>query len=87
METINALDRQFKGLGLDEMTPLKQESTEFQELSSYLVNTRGHTHNANYQIAQIFRIERQGEKERFEKSSFAGPPRDRRLLWVRSHWP
>lgn len=81
METINALDRQFKGLGLDEMTPLKQESTEFQELSSYLVNTRGHTHNANYQIAQIFRIERQGEKERFEKSSFAGPPRDRRLLW------
>lgn len=78
--TINALDNQFKGLNLDEMTPLKQESTEFSELKDYLVNTRGATHNANYEVAQIFRIERQGEKERFEKS-YGGAPRDRRLLW------
>jgi poly [ADP-ribose] polymerase len=46
-----------------------------------LVETRGSTHNANYQVDQIFRIEREGEKDRFDKSHFAGPPRDRRLLW------
>jgi poly [ADP-ribose] polymerase len=80
-DAINALDRQFKGLNLDEMTPLKSTSTEFQELRNYLLNTKGETHHLNYQVAQIFRIERQGERERFENSSFAGPPRDRRLLW------
>lgn len=34
----------------------------------------------SYTVDQIFRIERSGENERFDKS-FAGPPRDRRLLW------
>jgi poly [ADP-ribose] polymerase len=68
-------------LSQDEMTPLKSSSTEFLELKNYLVETRGSTHNANYHVDQIFRIERQGEKDRFEKSPFAGPPRDRRLLW------
>lgn len=81
VERINVLDRQFKGLNMDEMTPLKSDSTEFLELKNYLVDTRGSTHNANYQVAQIFRIERQGEKDRFDKSAFSGPPRDRRLLW------
>jgi poly [ADP-ribose] polymerase len=81
IEKINALDRQFRGLNLDEMTPLRKDSTEFNELKNYLLATRGATHNANYQIAEIFRIERQGESERFNKSPFGGPPRDRRLLW------
>ncbi|KAK8056265.1 poly polymerase catalytic domain-containing protein [Apiospora rasikravindrae] len=80
-EKMNLLDRQFQGLGMEEMTTLKRDSVEFQELANYLMATRGQTHNANYQIAQIFRIERQGEKARFEQSEFAGPPRDRRLLW------
>lgn len=34
-ERVNALDRQFQGLNLDEMTPLKQNSTEFLELKNY----------------------------------------------------
>ncbi|RYP68237.1 hypothetical protein DL770_008473 [Monosporascus sp. CRB-9-2] len=81
VERINVLDRQFQGLGMNEMTPLSNTSDEFRELKDYLMNTRGATHSANYQIAQIFRIERQGEHDRFEKSGFSGPPRDRRLLW------
>ncbi|KAH6660279.1 poly polymerase catalytic domain-containing protein [Truncatella angustata] len=80
-ERLNILDRQFQGLGMEEMTPLKHTSTEFQQLKNYLLDTRGSTHNANYQVDQIFRIERQGEKSRFDTSPFAGPPRDRRLLW------
>ncbi|KAK7757745.1 hypothetical protein SLS62_000123 [Diatrype stigma] len=81
VERINMLDKQFQGLGMNEMTPLSNTSDEFQQLKDYLMNTRGATHSANYQVAQIFRIERQGEKDRFEQSPFAGPPQDRRLLW------
>ncbi|RYP79322.1 hypothetical protein DL769_003003 [Monosporascus sp. CRB-8-3] len=81
IERINMLDRQFQCLGMNEMTPLSNTSKEFRELKDYLMNTRGATHSANYQIAQIFRIERQGEHDRFEQSAFSGPPRDRRLLW------
>ncbi|KAI1426440.1 PARP-domain-containing protein [Xylaria sp. FL1777] len=78
-EEINELDRQFRGLGLNEMTPLNNTSEEFLQLKSYLMDTRGATHNANYQIQQIFRIERDGEFDRFEASHKT--PRDRRLLW------
>ncbi|KAF7531533.1 hypothetical protein G7054_g8774 [Neopestalotiopsis clavispora] len=81
IERLNVLDRQFQGLGMEEMTPIKHTSPEFRELKNYLMETRGATHNANYQIDQIFRIERCGEKDRFAASPFAGPPRDRRLLW------
>ncbi|KAI0912512.1 poly polymerase catalytic domain-containing protein [Ustulina deusta] len=78
-EEINELDRQFRGLCLSEMTPLNNDSQEFIELKSYLMDTRGVTHNANYQIQQIFRIERDGEFGRFDASHKT--PRDRRLLW------
>ncbi|KAI8945652.1 poly polymerase catalytic domain-containing protein [Xylaria longipes] len=78
-EEINQLDRQFRGLGLNEMTPLSNSSEEFLQLQSYLMNTRGSTHNANYQVMQIFRIERDGEFGRFDASH--NTPRDRRLLW------
>ncbi|KAK3686150.1 poly-ribose polymerase-like protein [Podospora appendiculata] len=80
-DDIHPLDKQFQGLGLEEMTPLDPATQEFEHLQDYLMNTRGSTHNANYRIEAIFRIERQGEKSRFDSSPFAGPPRDRRLLW------
>ncbi|KAH8161571.1 hypothetical protein CIB48_g6671 [Xylaria polymorpha] len=78
-EEINQLDRQFRGLGLNEMTPLSSTSEEFRQLKTYLMDTRGSTHSANYQVAQIFRIERAGEFDRFDASH--STPRDRRLLW------
>ncbi|KAI0404429.1 poly polymerase catalytic domain-containing protein [Xylaria palmicola] len=78
-EEINELDRQFRGLGLNEMTPLSNTSDEFLQLKDYLMDTRGSTHAANYQVQQIFRVERDGEFDRFDASHKA--PRDRRLLW------
>ncbi|KFY13658.1 hypothetical protein V492_03110 [Pseudogymnoascus sp. VKM F-4246] len=85
-EQINLLDRQFQGLGIEEMTPLGPKSSEFGELKDYLLNTRGATHNLNCKVEQIFRIERKGEKDRFEKDRFekgnyATIGGDRRLLW------
>lgn len=81
LEKINALDRQFQGLGLDEMTVIEPYSNEYKELASYLVNTRGATHGITYTVDNIFRIERQGELERFQKSQFSNIKSDRRLLW------
>lgn len=79
--TTHPLDTQYQGLGMEEMSPLDPSSKEFLLLQEYLVETRGHTHNANYRVDAIFRIERQGEFDRFDKSVFSGPPKDRRLLW------
>ncbi|KAF2711880.1 PARP-domain-containing protein [Pleomassaria siparia CBS 279.74] len=80
-EQIHPLDRQFSGLGLQEMTPLDPAAQEFQQLEAYLVNTRGSTHKVNFQVQDIFRIQRNGEFERFDKSPFANIASDRRLLW------
>ncbi|KAK5633062.1 hypothetical protein RRF57_008776 [Xylaria bambusicola] len=80
-EDLNEIDRQFRGLCLNEtpVTPLNQRSEEFSQLRNYLMDTRGYTHNARFQIQQIFRIERDGEFGRFDASHKT--PRDRRLLW------
>jgi poly [ADP-ribose] polymerase len=79
-DDIHPLDRQFQGLGLEEMTPLTETSSEFTELKNYLCQSVGATHGINYQVENIFRIERQGEIQRFE-NQFGDVPQDRRLLW------
>ncbi|EZF22728.1 hypothetical protein H112_04243 [Trichophyton rubrum D6] len=79
---VHILDRQFLGLGLNEMTPLGHTSTEFTELAEYLTRSHGATHSIKYDLRNIFRIERHGENERYEKSPYANIPNScRRLLW------
>lgn len=84
LNRLHPLDRQFQGLGLKEMTPLDRDSGEFRVLEMYLNDTRGSTHDAEYEVVDIFRIERDGERERFNQSVFAATEknqRDHRLLW------
>jgi hypothetical protein len=80
---ISNYDRRGRGslscADFEPVTPLSNKSEEFLQLKDYLMDTRGSTHSANYQIAQIFRIERDGEFERFDISHKASL--DRRLLW------
>jgi poly [ADP-ribose] polymerase len=78
---IHTLDRQFQGLGMNEMSPLDSKSQEFIELADYLNNSKGATHHLSYKVEDIFRIERQGELDRFEKSEFSKVSSNRRLLW------
>ncbi|KAJ8113554.1 hypothetical protein OPT61_g4334 [Boeremia exigua] len=78
---LNELDRQFQTLGMDEMEALSPKSSEFSELSDYLQNSKGATHNVQYAVQDIFRIQRKGEFERFEKSPYAKLSGNRRLLW------
>jgi poly [ADP-ribose] polymerase len=79
-DEINLLDKHFQGLGLEEMTPLASTSAEFTELKNYLCQSVGATHGTNYHVQDIFRIERQGELQRFT-NEFGDVPQDRRLLW------
>ncbi|KAK4196755.1 putative poly polymerase 2 [Triangularia verruculosa] len=78
---VHPLDKQYEGLKMKEMTVLDPVTQEFAELKNYLVNTRGHTHGHNYQVENIFRIEREGEKDRFDTSAFGKLNQNRRLLW------
>lgn len=78
---LNELDRKFQKLNMDEMEPLSAKSSEYAELSDYLTKTKGATHNVKYAVQDIFRIQRKGEFERFDKSPFAKVSGNRRLLW------
>ncbi|KAI9719646.1 MAG: hypothetical protein M1812_003417 [Candelaria pacifica] len=79
---IHPLDKHYAGLKMQEMTPLKPNSNEFSLLEEYLVKSHGSTHYIQYKVQDIFRIERQGETDRFDNSPFAKVKgSDRRLLW------
>ena len=81
-DSINMLDKRFNDLGMEEMTPLKHDSQEYRELSQYLLDSSGESHGLRYRLQDIFRIERHGEHQRFEKSKYAKlKDKDRRLLW------
>ncbi|KAI3564321.1 poly polymerase catalytic domain-containing protein [Fusarium oxysporum f. sp. albedinis] len=80
-DSIHPLNRQFQGLGLAEMTRLDDKSSEFGYLMKYLNNSGGAAHKMTYTIKDIFRIERLGERKRFDKSEFSKIPSNRRLLW------
>ncbi|KAL2754805.1 hypothetical protein ACRALDRAFT_1077052 [Sodiomyces alcalophilus JCM 7366] len=67
-DTMHPLDRQFQALGLDELTALDPESKEFWQLKRYFTETKGSTHYITYKdVEQIFRVERAGERKRFEE--------------------
>lgn len=80
-ETEHAMDMRYRRLGMREMTPLEHSTGEFISISEYLNSTCGSTHGITYEVIDIFRIERQGERERFETSPYSSIPSDRRLLW------
>jgi len=56
VEEVHPLDFRFSSLGMAEMTALQRQSIEFQELSQYLMNTKGDTHYMNYVVEDIVRV-------------------------------
>ncbi|CAK7203836.1 hypothetical protein SEUCBS139899_006585 [Sporothrix eucalyptigena] len=81
---VHPADKHYQGLGMEEVTPLDPKSTEYAELAAYLNDTHGTTHHFRYSIQDIFRIERKGEKARFEActlDSKEATDSDTRLLW------
>lgn len=81
-ESVNILDKRFQDLGMEEMTPLDHKSSEYKALADYLIKSSGTSHGIKYRLEDIFRIDRSGEADRFEKSEFAKLKKsDKRLLW------
>lgn len=81
-DAVNMLDKRFQELNMDEMTPLDHKSDEYKALADYLIKSSGHAHGIRYRLEDIFRIQRSGENERFEKSEFSKLHKsDKRLLW------
>ncbi|KAL8689027.1 MAG: hypothetical protein Q9218_005205 [Villophora microphyllina] len=81
-EAVNMLDKRFRSLNMDEMTPLDHKSAEYKALADYLIKSSGTTHGVRYRLEDIFRIQRTGEHDRFQKSEFAKLHKsDKRLLW------
>ncbi|KAL0943272.1 PARP-like domain-containing protein [Colletotrichum truncatum] len=78
---VHPADKQFQSLGMDEMTALDHKSEEFTLLSDYLNGSKGSTHGVNYTVQEIFRIERNGELDRFKAANVRNTKTDRRLLW------
>lgn len=79
-DTVHEFDRQFAALKTD-MVALDREAAEFKNIAEYLTGTRGATHGHSYEVESIFRVQREGEFERFDNSKYASIPSDRRLLW------
>ena len=81
-QSMNMLDKRFKELNMSEMTPLEHKSSEYKALADYLIKSAGDSHGFKYRLEDIFRVERDGEGDRFAKSDYAKLKKhDRRLLW------
>lgn len=80
-DDVHPLDKQYQGLKMKEMTPLDPTDSEYALLENYLLESRGATHGHRYKIENIFRIEREGEHDRFDDSVFGKMSQNRRLLW------
>lgn len=77
--SIHPLVSRFNNLKLQEVTPIDRGTAEFNNINDYLVKTNVHT--LKYELLDVFRIERKGEHDRFEKTFGKVAAGDRRLLW------
>ncbi|KAK5742078.1 hypothetical protein LTR17_003586 [Elasticomyces elasticus] len=81
-DSVAQIDKRFEQLKLSECEPLDAKSAEYDALKKYLINTAGKTHNVRYRLQDIFRIQREGEDDRFEQSKYSSiKDKNRRLLW------
>ncbi|CAG2171986.1 unnamed protein product, partial [Oppiella nova] len=58
--------------------PLTKDEEEYEIIEKYLKNTHGSTHYFSLDIVDVFKVERQGESERFQKFKDI---ENRMLLW------
>lgn len=80
--SVSLIDKRFSDLKLKEMTPLNHNSAEYRTLAKYLIDSAGSSHGIRYRLEDIFRIEREGEADRFHKSPYSKlKDKNRLLLW------
>ena len=79
--SVSKLDHHFEDLNMKEMTALDHKSSEYQELQELLLNTSSNGHGLRYRLQDIFRVERYGEDERYQKALGKLKDRNTFLLW------
>lgn len=80
-KSVSRLDRHFDDLNLKELTALDHKSSEYQQIQKLLLNTSSDGHGLRYRLQDIFRVERYGEAERYEKAIKKLKDRQTFLLW------
>ena len=80
-ESTDLMEKRFQQLNLTELTPLESSSREFQHLSDYPVKSSSAGHGLQYEVLDVFRLERMGEFDRFDKSFSNVKSKNRLLLW------
>lgn len=79
--SVSKLDRHFDDLNMKELTVLDHKSAEYQGIQKLLINTSSDGHNLRYRLQDVFRVERYGEAERFDKAIKKLKDRQTFLLW------
>ncbi|KAI3316532.1 PARP-domain-containing protein [Xylariaceae sp. AK1471] len=79
--SVNRLDSHYRDLKMKELAPLEHSSQEYKEIQKYLIDSSSDAHGLKYRLQDVFRVERPGEKERFEKSTKTIKDSKRLLLW------
>ncbi|KAJ3577239.1 hypothetical protein NPX13_g3329 [Xylaria arbuscula] len=79
--SVHKLDAHFQNLKLNELAPLDHSTQEYKEIQNYLIDSSAQQHGLRYRLQDIFRVERPGENERFEKSTKTIKDSRRLLLW------
>ena len=80
--SVSLLDKRFQSLKMKEMTPVEHTSGEYKQIQSYLIDSSSTGHGLKFRLQDIFRVEREGEHARFEKSRYAKlKDKNRLLLW------
>ncbi|CAG2113149.1 unnamed protein product [Medioppia subpectinata] len=76
-EDLDPIDQHYRKLKTT-IEPLSKEEEEFEIIEKYLKNTHGSTHHFSLDIVDAFKVEREGESERFQKHKDSD---NRLLLW------
>jgi predicted DNA-binding WGR domain protein len=76
-EKKNLLDAQYEAMKT-EMEPLDHDSEEFDMIKRYMQNTHAETHHFKLVLEDVFKVQREGEKDRYKPFSKL---HNRQLLW------
>ncbi|KAI0527712.1 PARP-domain-containing protein [Xylaria bambusicola] len=79
--SVHKLDAHFQSLKLKELAVLEHSSQEYKVIQKYLLDSSAQQHSLKYRLQDIFRVERPGESDRFEKSTKSIKDSRRLLLW------
>ncbi|QRV76677.1 poly(ADP)-ribose polymerase PARP protein [Ceratobasidium sp. AG-Ba] len=79
---LNPLDANFRSLDLKSIDPVQRGSKEWKAIDDYMTGSHGSTHHFTSKLKNLFRVERHGETEAWNKAGWGKlGDGERMLLW------